>query len=319
MKLNPNKDESSSHPLVFATKYCDQIGEIRSIINKLWERIQKIPNLKDTFPDKPQIAYKSNQCLRNQLVRAKLPALQNTEPSSTPNMDSAPVPPKETQEPQVPTTSLDLPRATRSNSNVPFYSGKQPPTFAQQRVFPFTAFKQAKAIKPCFKAKCKTCGKLTHNSNFVKSKVNQRCYPVRPCSKPMTCQSAVIFAVTWFTNKMTDTEVYSSDESGSVTGRAATASRPGSLTPSPAPSTASIGRPRKSPVWDYFVFNKGTEKSICQVEVPLTADELGAEATVTRTKVCGHAIAGEYPTNLKQESAFGGIQGCRQEGGRKYG
>ena len=111
--------------------------------------------------------------------------------------------------------------------------------------------------------------------------------------------------------------MYSSDESGSVTGRAATASRPGSLTPSPAPSTASTGRPRKSPVWDYFVFNKGTEKSICQVEVPLTADELGAEATVTRTKVCGHAIAGKYPTF--KESAFGGIQGCRQEGGRKYG
>ena len=189
MKLNPNKDESSSHPLVFATKYCNQIGEIRIIINKFWERIQEIPNLKDTFPDKPRIAYKSNQSLRNQLVRAKLPVLLNTEPSTTPNMDSAPVPPKETQEPPVPITSLDLPRATRSNSNVPFYSGKQPPTFAQQRVFPFTVFKQAKAIKPCFKAKCKTCGKLTHNSNFVKSKVNQRCYPVRPCSKPMTCQS----------------------------------------------------------------------------------------------------------------------------------
>lgn len=101
---------------------------------------------------------------------------------------------------------------------------------------------------------------------------------------------------------MTDTEVCSSDESGSVTGRAATASRQGSLTPSPAPSTASLGHPRRSPVWDYFVFDKGTEKSIGQVEVPLAADELrvGAEVTVTGAKVCGHAIAGKYPTNLKQ-------------------
>jgi hypothetical protein len=72
------------------------------------------------------------------------------------------------------------------------------------------------------------------------------------------------------------------------------------LTTSPSPSTASIGRSRRSPVWDYFVFDKGTEKSICQVRVPLTADEQGAEAAVTREKVCGHAIVGKYPTNLRQ-------------------
>ena len=39
-----------------------------------------------------------------------------------------------------------------------------------------------------------------------------------------------------------------------------------------------------------LLFDKWTEKSIYQVQVPLTA--LGAEVTVTRAKVCGHAIGG---------------------------
>ena len=60
----------------------------------------------------------------------------------------------------------------------------------QQRLFPFKLFNQKKAIKPCFKARCKACGKLIHHSNFVKSKVNQRCYPVRASENPMTCQSS---------------------------------------------------------------------------------------------------------------------------------
>ena len=55
-----------------------------------------------------------------------------------------------------------------------------------------------------------------------------------------------------------------------------------------ASSSTTIGRPKKSPVWDYFSYNVATGKSIC--------------AVVTNKKtnaMCGKIISGKYSTNLK--------------------
>lgn len=86
---------------------------------------------------------------------------------------------------------------------------------------------------------------------------------------------------------MTDTDA--SEASG-------VSSRP--HTPSPSPSSATstsfarqaIGRPKQSPVWNYFVYVEDSDKSVCQVPVGLS-DGSG---------VCGHAVSGKYPTNMKQ-------------------
>ena len=53
----------------------------------------------------------------------------------------------------------------------------------------------------------------------------------------------------------------------------------------------STGRPKQSPVWGYFIFDDASNKSICQVIVKKGS---GSE------EVCGHSLAGKYPTNLKQ-------------------
>ena len=71
-----------------------------------------------------------------------------------------------------------------------------------------------------------------------------------------------------------------------------------SVTPSPRCETRSvIGRPRKSPVWDYFVYNSSTQKSVCQVSASSGGDD-SAESPGSR--VCGHALSGKFATNLKQ-------------------
>ena len=59
-----------------------------------------------------------------------------------------------------------------------------------------------------------------------------------------------------------------------------------SLSPSPGPSS---GRPRRSLVWKFFEYNKAMDKSICQISTESDS-----------SKSCGQAIAGKYPTNLKQ-------------------
>lgn len=64
-----------------------------------------------------------------------------------------------------------------------------------------------------------------------------------------------------------------------------------SVSPSPVPSSGflcAVGRPRKSPVWDYFLYDSGTNKSTCQVL-----------ACASSSEICGHSLAGKYPTNLK--------------------
>ena len=63
-----------------------------------------------------------------------------------------------------------------------------------------------------------------------------------------------------------------------------------SRSPTPGPDTATgVGRPKKSAVWQYFVYSEVTGKSTCLVG--------GAG---DRESVCGYEVAGKFPTNLKQ-------------------
>ena len=52
-------------------------------------------------------------------------------------------------------------------------------------------------------------------------------------------------------------------------------------------SPASVGRPKKSAVWDYFCYDSLHNKSVCQVKG-------------TSESLCNKSIAGKNPTNLKQ-------------------
>ena len=202
--LTPKTKDQPNRPLVFATKYCDKITEIKEILNSNWDRIATNPHLKHIFPERPIIAYKSNPSLRNKLVRAKLPPIHTThsnEEQTTTEVTNPNLPNTDPTEPE--TSSADCTHSDVSDKQgtglnpiagpdtyVPFFSGKEPPTFKQQRQFPFNLFQQKKAVKPCCKPNCKSCGMLAHHSNFVKSKVNGRCYRVNPLSKPMTCHSS---------------------------------------------------------------------------------------------------------------------------------
>ena len=60
-----------------------------------------------------------------------------------------------------------------------------------------------------------------------------------------------------------------------------------SLLQSPLESRPS-GRPKKSPVWEHFLYDLFTDKSICQVE------QLDSQS------ICGKSVAGKFPTNLKK-------------------
>ena len=48
------------------------------------------------------------------------------------------------------------------------------------------------------------------------------------------------------------------------------------------------GRPKKSPVWEHFLYDLLTDKSTCQVE------ERDSQS------ICGKSVAGKFPTNLKK-------------------
>uniref|UniRef100_A0A1X7VBW2 BED-type domain-containing protein n=1 Tax=Amphimedon queenslandica TaxID=400682 RepID=A0A1X7VBW2_AMPQE len=51
-------------------------------------------------------------------------------------------------------------------------------------------------------------------------------------------------------------------------------------------STSPTGRPKASPVWDFFCYNSENNDSVCQVD--------------KEEKICGVKIKGKNPTNLKQ-------------------
>ena len=53
----------------------------------------------------------------------------------------------------------------------------------------------------------------------------------------------------------------------------------------PSSVVSVVGRPRRSPVWDHFIYDSTTNKSTCQV------------LCGNGSEVYGHAIGGKYPYN----------------------
>ena len=58
----------------------------------------------------------------------------------------------------------------------------------------------------------------------------------------------------------------------------------------PAVKPAYTGRPRQSPVWNFFSLNAAKSRSVCKVQIRVVD---------STTKLCGIQISGKYPTNLK--------------------
>ena len=54
---------------------------------------------------------------------------------------------------------------------------------------------------------------------------------------------------------------------------------------------AAVGRPRKSPVWSYFKYEKDADKCVCQVSI----EKEGAEPVI-----CGKELKGSYASNMKK-------------------
>ena len=79
----------------------------------------------------------------------------------------------------------------------------------------------------------------------------------------------------------------SSPETQSTVSDVAASVSASQVSPSPLESRPS-GRPKKSAVWDYFLYDIFTDKSICQVE-QLDSQSIG-----------GKSVAGKFLTNLKK-------------------
>ena len=63
-----------------------------------------------------------------------------------------------------------------------------------------------------------------------------------------------------------------------------------SVSASPGPSSSFVsvtGRPRKSVVWEYFLYHSETSKSTCQIL-----------ACASNNGSCGCSVAGNYPTSI---------------------
>ena len=72
---------------------------------------------------------------------------------------------------------------------------------------------------------------------------------------------------------------------------------PPRATPSPLRDSDvghSFGRPRKSPVWDYFNYDSNTNKSVCQILKSSTES-----SSIEEASACGQSLAGKFATNLK--------------------
>ena len=59
------------------------------------------------------------------------------------------------------------------------------------------------------------------------------------------------------------------------------------------------GRPRRSAVWEYFVYDSESDKSVCQIEIPASPGA-GSEGTSDGKGLCGQSVPGKFPTDLKQ-------------------
>ena len=163
-KLRGPPKKTMDRPLVFATTYCDRIPEIRMTLQENWTEMHQTPRLKEIFPKTPMIAFKKNRSLSNTLVRAKL---SHHSDSSLPT-DSR------TRGSSLPTQS-QIKTLMMSEHH---YTGKKPPTFKELNSFPFKLFPKKKVVKPCCRRICNMCKRINHTSNFVKSKVNGRCFPI---------------------------------------------------------------------------------------------------------------------------------------------
>ena len=58
-------------------------------------------------------------------------------------------------------------------------------------------------------------------------------------------------------------------------------------------ASATVGQPKRSPVWEYFEYDDLQRKSVCQVLKPTSSDSDTSE-------ICGHKLEGKFPTNLRQ-------------------
>ena len=55
------------------------------------------------------------------------------------------------------------------------------------------------------------------------------------------------------------------------------------------------GRPRKSPVWDFFEFDDAAEKTVCQV---MKSSDSTHSSSFDEAR-CGHSLTGKFATNMK--------------------
>ena len=58
------------------------------------------------------------------------------------------------------------------------------------------------------------------------------------------------------------------------------------------------GRPR-CPIWDYFIYDKTKDKSVCQCMYKEPNQPCSSTTSGTVEKKCETEISGKYPTNLK--------------------
>ena len=97
--------------------------------------------------------------------------------------------------------------------------------------------------------------------------------------------SQMILHASCLCNRNTLVVMYSSEESGAES----VATRSSTVSPS-----SSLGRPRKSLVWNYFIYDDVSGKSICQVS---TGESNEAGSSSSGPNVCGQTCAGKFPSN----------------------
>ena len=56
-------------------------------------------------------------------------------------------------------------------------------------------------------------------------------------------------------------------------------------------ATITAGRPRRSAVWNYFLYNKSKDISVCQVKISKEDNEV----------ICGKELKGAFATNTKKD------------------
>ena len=116
------------------------------------------------IPDTPRTVYKKTPLRMYELVRVKLKPVNP--PETTSWLDNT------GEQTQPPNTIVVTKFSVHLVSPSEFYSyNPHLRTFKQLNLYPFTLFPKKKELKQCCKKKFKW---LCHNSNFVKSRVNNR-------------------------------------------------------------------------------------------------------------------------------------------------